>query len=241
MYIVLVCGPLIQGYPEIKVLLKGKICFVNSTNRSIFVLSMRNNMTKAEKTRQFIIEQSAPLFNTKGVAGTSMSDIMDATGMAKGGLYGHFETKEDLSYAAVDYNMKQVGIKLKTAISKASTSKGKLEAALDFFSNPMKPPVEGGCPLLNFGMEADDTNPVIRKKIRNGIEDTESVFQKIIEEGIINGEFRDNNNAREMAVKMFAMIEGATMICRVAGHNNQMKIIIGILRRDLEAMTVEKE
>ena len=197
-------------------------------------------MTKAEKTRQFIIEQAAPLFNTKGVAGTSMSDIMDATGMAKGGLYGHFETKEDLSYAVVDHNMNQVGLKLRAAINKATTAKGKLEAALDFFSNPMKPPVEGGCPLLNFGMEADDTNPVIRKKVKNGIEETERVLQQIIEEGISNGEFKDNNNAREMAIKMFAMIEGATMICRVSGHNNQMKIIIDILRRDLETMTVKK-
>lgn len=197
-------------------------------------------MTKAEKTRQFIIEQSAPLFNTRGLAGTSMSDIMEVTGMAKGGLYGHFETKEDLSYAVVDYNMSQVGIKLRAAISKATTAKGKLEAALDFFSNPMKSPVEGGCPLLNFGMEADDTNQVIRKKIKNGIDETESVLQKIIEEGIASGEFKDNNNAREMAIKMFAMIEGATMICRVAGHNNQMKIIIGILRKDLETMTVKK-
>ncbi|PZR29384.1 MAG: TetR/AcrR family transcriptional regulator [Citrobacter freundii] len=197
-------------------------------------------MTKAEKTRQFIIEQSAPLFNTKGLAGTSMSDIMEATGMAKGGLYGHFETKEDLSYAVVDYNTSQVGLKLRAAIGKAKTAKGKLEAALDFFSNPMKPPVEGGCPLLNFGMEADDTNQVIRKKIKNGIDETESVLQKIIEEGIASGEFKNTNNAREMAIKMFAMIEGATMICRVAGHNNQMKIIIDILRKDLEMMTVKK-
>jgi AcrR family transcriptional regulator len=205
------------------------------------VLSIEaNKMTKAEKTRQFIIEQSAPLFNTKGLAGTSMSDIMEATGMAKGGLYGHFETKEDLSYAVVDYNMNQVGIKLRAAISKATSAKGKLEAALDFFSNPMKHPVEGGCPLLNFGMEADDTNQVIRKKIKNGIDETESVLQKIIEEGIASGEFKDNNNAREMAIKMFAMIEGATMICRVAGHNSQMKIIISILRKDLEAMTVKE-
>lgn len=214
-----------------------KISFLNPTNRSIFVLSIANNMTKAEKTRQFIIEQSAPLFNTKGVAGTSMSDIMEATNMAKGGLYGHFETKEELSHAVVDYNMKMVGQKLSTAINKHTTARGKLEAVLNFFSNPLKPTVEGGCPLLNFGMEADDTNPVIRKKIKNGIEDMQHVFQNIIEQGIADGEFKNNNNAREMAIKMFAMLEGATMICRVAGHTNQMKIIIDILRKDLDAMS----
>jgi len=194
-------------------------------------------MTKAEKTRQFIIEQSSPLFNTKGVAGTSISDIMEATKMAKGGLYGHFETKEELSHAVVDYNMKKVGEKLMAAINKETTAKGKLQAALNFFSNPLRSPIEGGCPLLNFGMEADDTNPVIRKKVKAGIEQTQHIFQEIIEQGIASGEFKDNSNAREMSIKMFAMIEGATMVCRVAGHSTQMKIILDILQKDLDAMS----
>jgi TetR/AcrR family transcriptional repressor of nem operon len=194
-------------------------------------------MTKAEKTRQFIIEQAAPLFNTKGVAGTSMSDIMEATKMAKGGLYGHFETKEELSYAVVDYNMKTVGTKLMATINKETTAKKKLQACLNFFSNPLRPPVEGGCPLLNFGMESDDTSQVIRKKIKGGIEETQQTFQKIIEQGIANGEFKNTSNAKEMAIKMFAMIEGATMVCRVAGHTTQMKIILDILQKDLNAMS----
>jgi len=45
-------------------------------------------MTKSERTRQFIIETSAPIFNTKGIAATAYSDVMQATKMAKGGLYG---------------------------------------------------------------------------------------------------------------------------------------------------------
>ena len=50
-------------------------------------------MTKGEKTRQMIIEKAAPLFNKNGYAGTSLSDIMKVTGLAKGGLYGNFKTK----------------------------------------------------------------------------------------------------------------------------------------------------
>ena len=34
-------------------------------------------MSKGEQTRQMIIEQSAALFNKKGIAATAMSDIMD--------------------------------------------------------------------------------------------------------------------------------------------------------------------
>ncbi|WP_290795028.1 hypothetical protein [Flavihumibacter sp. UBA7668] len=43
-------------------------------------------MTKGDKTKQFIIEQSAPIFNTKRIAATSMLDNMEATQLSKGSL-----------------------------------------------------------------------------------------------------------------------------------------------------------
>ena len=48
-------------------------------------------MTKAEKTKQYIIEKTAPVFNRKGFAGTSMNDIVEVTGLTKGSIYGNFE------------------------------------------------------------------------------------------------------------------------------------------------------
>lgn len=43
-------------------------------------------MTKAEKTRNFIVEKTAPIFNMKGYAGTSLNDITAATGLTKGSI-----------------------------------------------------------------------------------------------------------------------------------------------------------
>ncbi|WP_429396351.1 TetR/AcrR family transcriptional regulator [Mucilaginibacter lappiensis] len=40
---------------------------------------------------------TATLFNTKGIAGTSLNDIPEATKLAKGILYVHFENKEAIS------------------------------------------------------------------------------------------------------------------------------------------------
>jgi TetR/AcrR family transcriptional repressor of nem operon len=57
-------------------------------------------MTKAEKTKAFIIERSAPLFNSKGYSGTSMNDLMDITGLTKGSIYGNFENKDEVALAA---------------------------------------------------------------------------------------------------------------------------------------------
>src|SRR5947208_3176859 len=65
-------------------------------------------LTKSDRTRQFIIEKAAHLFNTKGYAATSMSDIIEATGLAKGGIYGNFKSKGEIAVEAFEYAAKKV-------------------------------------------------------------------------------------------------------------------------------------
>lgn len=195
-------------------------------------------MTKAEKTRQFIIEKAAPIFNTKGIAGTSMSDIMAATKLAKGSMYVHFESKEELSYAVVDYNLNTLSAKVSDAVNKEKTSKGKLFAYFDFLSDPLNPPLIGGCPMLNFGMEADDTNPAIKHRVNKLVQGSAQRLVSIIDQGIANGEFKDTWNAKEFGIKAFAMIEGGTLISRVSGSNDQMKIIVNTIKKEIEDNTL---
>lgn len=191
-------------------------------------------MTKAEKTRQFIIEQSAPLFNTKGVAGTAMSDIMEATKMAKGGLYGHFESKNELSHAVVDYCLASVGEKLTIAINKQKSAKDKLFAFIDFYNSPLNPPLQGGCPMVNFGMEADDTSTVIKNKVKDGMLWSEKTLTDIIKDGMTNGEFNAAVNAKDLSIKIFSMLEGGTMITRVMNDPGQINAIVRMLKTEIE-------
>ena len=111
-------------------------------------------MTKAERTRELIIIKAAPLFNTKGVAGTSMSDILEVTNLAKGSLYVHFKDKEDLAHAVVDYHLERLGKTVETILRKQGSAREKLLAYIDLFMDPVNPPLTGGCPMLNFGMES---------------------------------------------------------------------------------------
>lgn len=60
-------------------------------------------MSKAEETKEKIIKQAAQLFNQYGYAGSSMSDIMRATRLQKGGIYNHFQSKQELALAAFDF------------------------------------------------------------------------------------------------------------------------------------------
>jgi AcrR family transcriptional regulator len=55
--------------------------------------------TKGERTRAALIEASYNLFLSRGYHGTSMRNIADEAGLALGGIYNHFATKEEIFVA----------------------------------------------------------------------------------------------------------------------------------------------
>ncbi len=61
-----------------------------------------HDVRKGEQTRQEIIRKAAPIFNQKGYDGAALSDLMRATGLEKGGIYRHFESKEERKSAVGD-------------------------------------------------------------------------------------------------------------------------------------------
>ncbi|MDB5144704.1 MAG: TetR/AcrR family transcriptional regulator [Mucilaginibacter sp.] len=192
-------------------------------------------MTKGEVTRALILERSAPIFNTKGIAGTSLSDIMKATNLSKGALYLYFENKEVLANAVVDHNMELLGKKVNDALKRKQTAKEKLFAFIQIFYYPMLPPVAGGCPMMNFGTEADEQSPVIKEKVDQMVNISQQLIADIIKKGIKDGEFKSDWDEQEFATVMFAMIEGGIMICRANGNNDKMKLISANLKKTITA------
>ena len=191
-------------------------------------------MTKAERTRQFIIEKAAPIFNQKGIAGTSMSDIMEATKLAKGGLYGNFESKEEICLESFKYLLETLSAEITQSISGEKTAKGKLFALLDFYENRLFKSNHGGCPILNFGTEADDTNPLVKQKVDEAINRFQLRISNIIRQGHESGEFSTAFNADTFAIKMFTMIEGAILISKVQSGSKHMHVVMNMLKTEIE-------
>jgi TetR/AcrR family transcriptional regulator, transcriptional repressor for nem operon len=92
-------------------------------------------LTKGERTRRRIIERAAALFNTRGVAGASMADVSLATGLEKGGVCNHFESKDALALAAFDYAAGLVRQRLDAAAGAARSPLQRLRAIVEVYRN----------------------------------------------------------------------------------------------------------
>ena len=191
-------------------------------------------LTKAEKTKQFILETAVPLYNEKGISGVNIDDVLEATKLTKGCLYGHFENKDDLSEQVIDLALKKVSEKIREAVAKGKSPKGKLIAFIDFYKNPIDTFISGGCPIFNTAVESDDNYPVMKKKVAKVLRMGQEELTSLLQEGIQIGEFSKDLDPVVFAFKMVAAIEGGIVMCRVMETAKPMQGLLKSLKMELE-------
>lgn len=173
-------------------------------------------MSKGELSREHIIAASVPVFNTKGYTGTSLQNIMDSTGFQKGGIYRHFSSKEELAAAAFSYAYNE----MKRAYADSYDNEDPADDRLIQFLTRLKtfmarPPVKGGCPILNSATETDDTNETLRQLVRKAALDWEQLLIKIFEDGKKDKIFSHKTDPVKEARFFIASIEGSIMLCKL--------------------------
>jgi TetR/AcrR family transcriptional regulator, transcriptional repressor for nem operon len=187
--------------------------------------------SKGETTRQMIVAAAAPIFNRRGYEGTSMQDVMEATGLEKGGLYRHFSGKEELAAEALRYSLKQ-SVKIRTEhVDGGHGSLALLKSLVKrFVEKPSSMP--GGCPLMNTAIDSDDGNPTLRGLAHEALSDWRTRLIKVVSDGIRDGEIKTATVPREIANTIIAALEGALMISRLDGN----RVALADARKSLEIL-----
>ncbi|WP_317898431.1 TetR/AcrR family transcriptional regulator [Aurantibacillus circumpalustris] len=186
-------------------------------------------MSKAEKTREFIIEKAAPIFNKKGYAGTSLNDLIHATGLTKGSIYGNFENKDEVATAVFEYNIKGVHKRISEYVVTQKTAPGKLIGITDYYRCNWKQVFEkGGCPLQNASVEADDNLKFLKGKVQHSVKRWAENITGIIETGKQNGEIKKNIVSSDYAYMFITLLEGGIMLGKIM--NNPKHLIMALDR-----------
>ncbi|WP_029275257.1 TetR/AcrR family transcriptional regulator [Pedobacter borealis] len=194
-------------------------------------------MTKAEKTRNFIVEKTAPIFNMKGYAGTSLNDITAATGLTKGSIYGNFANKDEVALVAFDYNLKNVSSKIDADMNKQVSVKDKLLVYINIYQKFIDGSVsEGGCPVLNTAVDADDTHPELREKVLKAVLGWKNKIAKLVESGISTKEINADHNPEQVALTIIAIIEGGIMISRLTAKPAHWNLIMDSLKKYINSL-----
>lgn len=195
--------------------------------------------SKAEKTKNFIIERTAPIFNEKGFYGTSITDIINATGLSKGSIYGNFDNKDDVAVAAFDYNFANITNYIALRIREKTSAIDKLLVYPETHRQILKLPfLKGGCPVLNTSVDSDDTHPILRARAISALNLWKSSVVRIINKGIENNEIKKNTNPNEFAAILVSLTEGAVMQAKVTNKSTELDISMNFLIKLIKELKV---
>lgn len=173
-------------------------------------------MSKGSETRKMILARAAPVFNQQGYIGSSLTDLMRATGLEKGGIYNHFSNKEQLALEAFEYSLSLLEQRMRQEFQEKKHALDRLLALLKYFQGIIEdPPVEGGCPILNLAVEVDDTNPVLRARARHAMDRLQETLRRIIRRGIERQELRADIDIETWTTTCIATMEGAIMLSKL--------------------------
>jgi TetR/AcrR family transcriptional repressor of nem operon len=178
-------------------------------------------VTKGEQTRQRIVEAAAPIFNRLGYDGSSLADLMAATGLKKGGIYRHFASKEELAAAAFDYAWDSVWKVRMRDVSEATPGIENLKRRIANFVE-RRSPVPGGCPVLNTAVTAAEGNSVLRARVAKALRTWRESLEAEVESAAERGEVKTGVEPKTVATVIIGTLEGALMISRMERNTDAL-------------------
>jgi len=191
-------------------------------------------MSKGEATRKRIVARAANLLNMQGYLGTPVSEIMRVSGLQKGGIYRHFESRAALMLEAFDYAVGRMRDRLLGALEGKTTAKDKLFALFEVARNAWREEAfRGGCPIMNLAVESDDADPELRAAARKAMGQLIGLFERVIAEGVKRGEF-PAGDARARARLMVASLEGGILLSNLYKDRSYMETVLDHLERTVQ-------
>lgn len=169
---------------------------------------------KGELTRRNIIEKSLQLFSVKGYFNTSISDILQATGLTKGGLYCHFKSKEEVWRAVYDHAVeiwKTVVFKDMRAVANPL---GRIEQTienvlLDYLAGEV---FDGGCFFVNMLVELSGQSDTMGRHILKGFVGFSKLFQCWLTEAEASNLLKPDLDYREISDFIVITLNGAATL-----------------------------
>lgn len=196
--------------------------------------------TKGAQTRQRIVELAAPVFNRRGYVGASMRDLIDATGLEKGGIYNHFGSKEELALEAYDFAMSRVTGAIQRSQEGVSDPVERLQRMIRSFAAGVRQPViDGGCPIMNTAIEADDTHPELRDRARHSMTLWHRLIGRIVKDGIADRTLSPSTDPYRLASLITSALEGALMLSRLYEDPAHMDHVVEYLVAHVETLRAE--
>ena len=171
------------------------------------------------------MERAAELFAERGIAGTSVDEVLAAAKAGKGQFYHYFRSRDELAAAAVGHRCAQVVAGLTQALGGVSSLAG-LERTLAAFIAGFEKMGMPGCPIGTLATEVACRNEEARLQAAAGFDAWERLLADALERMRQRGELRADTEPSALAAGLLASIEGGMVLSQARKDIASLRIAV---------------
>ena len=164
-----------------------------------------------ENTRLRILKAAFDEMHRNGYQGFRIDAVLKQTGLKKGALYHHFNSKQALGYAVLEELIQNHIIE--QSIKPLENYDNPIEGVMSTFTSVGETWEDDffklGCPLNNLAQEMTPIDDGFRKVIKHFFNYWEDEYVKAFERGQQNGFIKTDLNLKEVSRFIVTAVEGA--------------------------------
>jgi AcrR family transcriptional regulator len=180
---------------------------------------------RGRASRERIVERAAELFAERGIAATTVDEVLAAAGAGKGQFYHYFRSRDELAAAAVGYRCAQVVAGLAEALGGVSSLAG-LEEALAGFVAGFEQSGMPGCPIGTLATEVAGRNEDARVQAAAGFDAWERLLADALQRMRQRGELRADAPPAVLATGLLASIEGGMVLSQARRDISSLRVAV---------------
>lgn len=173
---------------------------------------------QGEKTKKRIAEKAKLLFEQKGYAASSMGEICKVTGVSRGSIYFHFESKEAVFLYTVEEANKAWRDKWDDISTSVDSATEKLYLLGRHCASDMQSKLSQTVPEYFYSENVGDE---LSEKIEHLVKPEFEIYQQLINDGVHNGEFKSEVPADELAAILYGMLTGISGVQYLLGYDDK--------------------
>lgn len=165
-----------------------------------------------EFDKALVLQQATAVFWAKGYNGTSMQDLVEATGLNRSSIYNSFGSKLALYQDALTYYNKETHAFFQKALIRAADPLEAIRFIFEGFLPEMLEDNEGkGCFAMNCKAEMGNQDQNIKQWLLNTQEQVLGTFESLVIDGQEQGIINTKQDAKDYAYYIFNAFQGFRM------------------------------
>jgi len=194
---------------------------------------------RGDLTRDRIITAAATLFSKQGFTNTSLTEILSAADITKGGFYFHFRSKEELGLAVIDTIARTW---VEKVLAEAVREKDPLRRIHRMFELEDRLAAEaefsGYLLIAVLTAEMTDSDTGFMDRLRMLFDEWHSSVKRMIDRGIERGLFRRDIDSDGLAMLIVSAVEGLSLLAQLDRSGKRYKCMMKSLKKNLQYMLV---